>query len=148
MASTTFTLNLNNTETSKVHSISLGENKTTAICPPPMVKEHTDSTSPHHLFLASIGACVNLVFEIALEKARISFEDLKSEITGVYDTEEETGVSRFTSIEIDTTLKVHNGVKESRLEHLFEMAASNCPIGNCLVGSCVKMVTNLTVEYL
>jgi uncharacterized OsmC-like protein len=91
---------------------------------------------------------VNLVFEIALEKARINFEDLNSEISGVYETDDDTGVSRFTSIEIDTTVKVHNGVKQSRLEHLFEVASNNCPIGNCLVGSCVKLITNLTVEYL
>ena len=91
---------------------------------------------------------MNLVFEIALEKARIEFEDLKSNITGVYETDEDTGVSRFSSIEIDTTVKVHNGVKESRLERLFEVASNNCPIGNCLVGSCVKLISNLTVEYV
>ena len=112
-----------------------------------MVREHTETTSPHHLFLASIGSCVNLVFEIALEKARIELIDLSSTITGDYETDEATGKSQFTTINIDTRVKVPKGVSESKLERLFEVAHSNCPIGNCLIGSCIKLVTNLEIVY-
>ena len=147
MGNSTFQAELKKTGTPKIHSITLGGHQSTTVCPPPMIGEHPGSTSPHHLFLASIGACVNLVFEIALEKARIDLIDLDSVITGDYETDEETGTSRFESIKVTTNVTLANGVKESRIEKLFEVAHKNCPIGNCLVGSCVKLITELNITY-
>jgi uncharacterized OsmC-like protein len=112
-----------------------------------MLQEQPGSTSPHHLFLASIGACVNLVFEIAIRKAHLEMIEITSDINGHYETDEETGMSRFNTIEINTKVVVPEGVKEERLQKLYDMAHSNCPIGNCLIGSCVKLVTNLEVSY-
>ncbi|MGQ4911934.1 MAG: OsmC family protein [Candidatus Thorarchaeota archaeon] len=147
MSNSTFHAQLQNTSSSKIHSITLGGHQSTTVCPPPMLGEQPGSTSPHHLFLASIGACVNLVFEIALEKARIPMISLSSSITGDYETDDDTGASRFTAISIDTKVVVPEGVSEKRLRRLFDVAHSNCPIGNCLVGSCIKLLTNLTIEY-
>ena len=147
MANSTFHATLGKTEDSKIHSITLGGEQVATVCPPPMLRENPCATSPHHLFLGSIGACVNLVFEIALEKARIQMIDLNSAITGDYETDDETGASRFTAISIDTVVTVPEGTNEKRLQKLFDVAHKNCPIGNCLVGSCVKLLTNLTVQY-
>ena len=147
MASTTFNAKLHSTSAKTIHSITLGGNQSTTVCPPPMLQEQPGSTSPHHLFLAAIGACVNLVFEIALRKAHIDVIEISSEINGHYETDEVTATSRFSTIEIITKVKVPNGVKEERLQKLYEMAHSNCPIGNCLIGSCVKLVTSLEIEY-
>ena len=147
MGNSTFQAELKKTGTPKIHSITLGGHQSTTVCPPPMIGEHPGSTSPHHLFLASIGACVNLVFEIALEKARIDLIDLDSTITGDYETDEETGTSRFESIKVTTNVTLANGVKESRIKKLFDVAHRNCPIGNCLVGSCVKLITELNITY-
>ncbi len=147
MASTTFNAKLHSTSAEKIHRITLGGNQSTTVCPPPMLKEQPGSTSPHHLFLASIGACVNLVFETALRKAHIEVIDITSDINGHYETDEVTAMSRFSTIEIFTKVIVPKGVKEERLQKLYEMAHSNCPIGNCLIGSCVKLVTNLNIEY-
>lgn len=147
MGESIFTAKLHSTGTDKVHAITLGGHQSTTACPPTMLKEHPGSTSPHHLFLASIGACVNLVFEIALKSAHIDPIDIQSDIKGYYETDEKTGMSRFTTIEIDTTLTVAKGVKEERVNKLFDIAHQNCPIGNCLIGSCVKLVTDLKIVY-
>ncbi len=147
MGNSVFTAKLHDTGAKKVQAITLGGHQCTTVCPPNMLEDHPGSTSPHHLFLASIGACVNLVFEIAMERARIEKIDIASDVKGNYETDEETGMSRFDSIEIFTTVTVSKGVKKERLEKLFEVAHSNCPIGNCLIGSCVKLVTSLEVLY-
>jgi uncharacterized OsmC-like protein len=147
LPSSTFHAKLDKTTTPKIHSITLGGDQATTVCPPPMLTDQPGSTSPHHLFLASIGACVNLVFEIALEKARIQVFNLNSEITGDYETDEETGASRFEAIKVTTTVTVPEGTNEKKIQRLFDVAHKNCPIGNCLVGSCVKLITDLKIEY-
>ena len=147
MGNSEFTAKLHATSADKIHAITLGGHQSTTVCPPPMLTEHPGSTSPHHLFLASIGACINLVFEIALDKSHIKVISIDSDIKGIYETDDETSMSRFSTIEINTVVIVPEGVKEERLQKLFEMAHSNCPIGNCLIGSCIKLVTNLTVKY-
>ena len=147
MGNSTFTAHLTSTDMPKVHSITLGGYQSTAVCPPPMTKELPGTTSPHQLFLASIGACVNLVFEIALEKARIKLFDLHSEIVGHYETDEKSGQSRFIAIEVMTKASIQKGVNEKKVQRLYEVAHENCPIGNCLIGSCVKLVTNLEIAF-
>jgi len=147
MGESIFTAKLHSTGTEKIHTITLGGHQSTTACPPPMLKDHPGSTTPHHLFLASIGACINLVFEIALKSAHIDVIDIQSDIQGHYETDEKTAMSQFTTIEIMTTVTVPKGVKEERLQKLFEVAHTNCPIGNCLIGSCVKLVTDLKVNY-
>lgn len=147
MAISTYSARLDKTETPQVHRITLGSDRATAVCPPPLMKEIAEATSPHHLFLASIGSCVNLVFEIALSKARVEVFDLHSNITGDYETDDETGVAKFTTIHIDTNVTLPKGTSTSKAEHLFEVAHKNCPIGNCLVGSCVKLITNLNITF-
>jgi uncharacterized OsmC-like protein len=147
MGNSTFSVKLDKTGAAKIHSITLGGHESTTVCPPPMLGEQPGSTSPHHLFLASIGSCVNLIFEIALEKARVEVFELDSDISGDYDTDESTGASRFESITVTTNVTVPKGTNESKIQRLFEVAHKNCPIGNCLVGSCVKLITDLVVEY-
>ena len=147
MAISTFKAHLTRTDIEKVQTITLGGYQTTAVCPPPLAKENPGTTSPHQLFLASIGACVNLVFEIALEKARINVIDLTSEIHGEYETDDKTGQSRFITIIIDTKVIVSKGSSEKKIQRLFDVAHHNCPIGNCLIGSCVKLLTNLRVSF-
>jgi uncharacterized OsmC-like protein len=147
MGNSIFTAKLHSTSAEQIHGITLGGNQSTTVCAPPMLQQHPGSTSPHHLFLAAIGSCVNLIFEIAMRKSHLDLIELNSEINGHYETDEESGVSRFTTIEINTKATVPKGVKEERLHKLFEMAHSNCPIGNCLIGSCVKLVTSLEVIY-
>ena len=147
MSNSTFHAELHKTGTQKIHSITLGGHQSTTVCPPPMLGDHPGSTSPHHLFLASIGACVNLVFEIALEKARVDVFSLDSEITGDYETDDSTGTSRFESIRVTTNVTLPEGTNEGKIHRLFDVAHKNCPIGNCLVGSCVKLVTELNISY-
>ena len=147
MGNSTFNAKLGKTTTPKIHSITLGGHQSTTVVPPPMLNDQPGSTSPHHLFLASIGACINLIFEIALEKAHIECLDLDSDITGNYVTDEETATSRFETIEVTTNVTVPKGTKESKIQRLFEVAHTNCPIGNCLVGSCVKLVTQLNITF-
>lgn len=147
MTNSSFNARLSKTEVDKVQTITLGGYQSTAVCPPSMAKDNPGTTSPHQLFLASIGSCVNLIFEIALEKARIKISSLHSEINGDYETNEETGQSTFTTIFIDTTITVPEGTNEKKLHRLFDVAAQNCPIGNCLIGSCVKMLTNLSILF-
>ena len=142
MGESIFTLNLHSTRAKKIHAITLGGNQSTTVCPPPMLEEHPGSTSPHHLFLASIGACINLVFEIAVRKAHLELIDVESEIKGHYEIDDESRMSSFSTIEIITKATVPRGVKVQRLQKLFDLARSNCPIGNCLIGSCVKLVTS------
>jgi uncharacterized OsmC-like protein len=131
----------------KKHNITIGNNESLDVVPPPAMADNPNTTSPHQLFLASIGACINLVFEIAMEKARLEVIDIKSHVTGDYETDEETAKSAFTAVNIDTHVYVPEGVKEERLQKLFEVAVNNCPIGNCLVGSCVKLNEHLTVHH-
>ena len=147
MGNSTFHAELGKTTTPKIHSITLGGHQSTTVVPPPMLSDHPGSTSPHHLFLASIGACINLIFEIALEKARVELFELDSNITGNYATDEETATSRFEAIEVTTNVTVPEGTNEAKIQRLFEVAHKNCPIGNCLVGSCVKLITELNIEY-
>ena len=147
MGNSTFQVNLDKTRTSKIQSITLGGHQSTTVCPPPMLGDQPGSTSPHHLFLASIGSCVNLIFEIALGKARIEVFGLDSNISGDYETDESTGVSRFEAIKVTTNVIVPEGTNEKKVRRLFEVAHTNCPIGNCLVGSCVKLITELTIKY-
>jgi uncharacterized OsmC-like protein len=147
MGNSTFTAKLGKTSTPKIHFITLGGHQSTTVVPPPMLVDHPGATSPHHLFLASIGSCINLIFEIAMEKARIEVLDLDSEISGNYVTDEETATSRFESIEVSTNVTVPKGTNEHKVERLFEVAHKNCPIGNCLVGSCVKLITDLKISF-
>ena len=90
---------------------------------------------------------MNLVFEIALEKAHIKLHDLHSEITGHYETDEKSGQSRFTAIEVATKVTLEKGANEKKVMRLYDLAHDNCPIGNCLIGSCVKLVTDLDIAY-
>lgn len=147
MTNSTYSAKLGKTTTPKIQTITLGGHQSTTVCPPPMLGDHPGSTSPHHLFLASIGSCINLIFEVALEKARIEIFDLDSEIIGHYVTDDDTATSRFESIEVITNVTVPKGTNEHKIERLFEVAHKNCPIGNCLVGSCVKLVTNLKIKF-
>ena len=147
MGNSTFQAKLKTTGTPKIHSITLGGHQSTTVCPPPMIADHPGSTSPHHLFLASIGSCINLIFEIALEKARVEVFGLDSEINGHYETDEDTGTSRFNAIEVITNVTLPKGTKKEKVQRLFEVAHKNCPIGNCLVGSCVKLITELNITY-
>ena len=147
MSNSIYTAKLYSTNTEKVHVITLGGHQSTTVCPPSMLPDLPGSTSPHHLFLASIGACMNLVFEIAVRKAHLELISIISELEAQYETDEETGMSRFSTIELMTNITVPEGVKEKRLQKLFDMSHSNCPIGNCLIGSCIKLVTNLNVTY-
>ena len=147
MGNSTFQAKLKKTETPKIHSITLGGHQSSTACPPPMIKDHPGSTSPHHLFLASIGSCINLIFEIALEKARVEVFDLDSDIIGHYVTDDDTATSRFESIEVITNVTLPKGTNEGKIQRLFEVAHKNCPIGNCLVGSCVKLITVLNITY-
>ena len=147
MATSTFVAHLTKTEIEEVQTITLGGYQTAAVCPPPVAKKNPGTTSPHQLFLASIGSCVNLVFEIALKKARVDIVDLHSEIHAEYETDEDTGQSKFTTIYIDTAVTVPEGVSEKKINRLFDMAHASCPIGNCLIGSCVKLVTNLSISF-
>ncbi len=147
MATTTFVAHLTKTDIDEVQTITLGGYQTTAVCPPPVSKKNPGTTSPHQLFLASIGSCVNLVFEIALKKARVEVFDLHSEIHGEYETDDDTGQSQFTVIYIDTSITVPEGASEKKINRLFDMSHDSCPIGNCLIGSCVKLVTNLKISY-
>ncbi|MGY5859539.1 MAG: OsmC family protein [Candidatus Thorarchaeota archaeon] len=145
MTESIFTAKLYSTRARNIHAITLGGHQSTTVCPPLMLDQHPGSTSPHHLFLASIGACINLIFEVAVSKAHLDLIDVESEIKGHYETDDESGMSRFSTIEITTKVLVPEGVKEERLQKLFDLAQSNCPIGNCLIGSCVKLVTSLEV---
>ncbi|TFF86711.1 OsmC family peroxiredoxin [Candidatus Thorarchaeota archaeon] len=147
MGSATFKERLRKSNTPKIHGVSLSESNMVAVCPPPMVGDHPGATTPHGLFLASVGGCVNLIFEIALEKGHIELLDLESEIIGDYETDEDTGRSQFTAITIKTKITVPEGSNEKRIHKLFDTAKDNCPIGNCLVGSCVKLMTDLEVVY-
>ncbi|MHA1864009.1 MAG: OsmC family protein [Candidatus Thorarchaeota archaeon] len=147
MGNSTFQVKLGRTETSKIQSITLGGHQSTTVCPPPMLGDQPGSTSPHHLFLASVGSCVNLIFEIALEKARVEVFGLSSDISGDYDTDESTGTSKFESIKVTTNVTVPKGTNEKKVQRLFDVAHTNCPIGNCLVGSCVKLITELNITY-
>jgi len=90
---------------------------------------------------------VNLIFEIALEKARVEVFGMNSDISGDYDTDESTGTSRFESIKVTTNVTVPEGTNEKKVQRLFDVAHTNCPIGNCLVGSCVKLITELNITY-
>ena len=147
MGNSKFTAHLTSTDMPKIQSITLGGYQSTAVCPPTMIKDFPGTTSPHQLFLASIGACVNLIFEIALEKGHLKLFDLHSEIVGHYDTDEESGQSRFTKIDVNTKVTVSTGANEKKIRKLYKLAHTNCPIGNCLIGSCVKLVTNLDIAY-
>lgn len=147
MTNSTYSAKLGKTTTPKIQTITLGGHQSTTVCPPPMLGDHPGSTSPHHLFLASIGSCINLIFEVALEKARIEIFDLDSEIIGHYVTDDDTATSRFESIEVITNVTVLKGTNEHKIKRLFEVAHKNCPIGNCLVGSCVKLVTDLKIKF-
>lgn len=57
---------------------------------------------------------MNLIFEIALEKARIEVFGLDSVISGDYETDESTGVSRFESITVTTNIIVPEGTNEKK----------------------------------
>lgn len=143
----TFTAKLTRTTVPEVHHITLGGYQSAAACAPPRLGEFPGCTTPHQLFLASVGSCVNIIFEIALGKAHIDVIDITSEITGEYEEDPETKKSFFTAIHVDTVLTVAEGIKKEKLERLFEIAHSNCPIGNCLVGSCVELKPKLTINY-
>jgi uncharacterized OsmC-like protein len=147
MGNKTFKAKLARTTVPEVHHITLGGYQSAAVCAPPKLGELPGCTTPHQLFLASVGSCVNVIFEIALGKARIEVIDITSEITGEYKEDEETKKNYFTAIHVDTVLTVAEGIKKEKLERLFEIAHTNCPIGNCLVGSCVELKPKLTIKY-
>jgi len=118
-----FKAKLERTSVPEIHHITLGGYQSAAVCAPPNLADHPGTTTPHKLFLASIGSCVNIIFEIACGKGRIKVLDLTSDITGTYETNGETH------------------------QRLFEIAVNSCPIGQCLEGSCVKLIENLEVIH-
>lgn len=117
------------------------------MCAPPELTNHPGTTTPHQLFLASIGSCVNIIFEIACSKGRIEVLDLTSDITGDYEVDEETQLSAFTAIYINTKVTVPKSVADKKVRRLFEIAVNSCPIWQCLVGSCVKLIEKLEVIH-
>ena len=147
LGNVTFTAKLNKTGTEKMHQITLNDTMKVNVVPPPMVAENADRVSPHSLFLASIGSCVNLIFEIAMGKAHLELIDINSTITGDYVTDESTQKSYFNAVNIDTEIVVPEGVNENRLKKLFEMAKNNCPVGNCLVGSKCELNAKVKITY-
>ena len=142
-----FKATLKRTTVPEVHHITLGGYQSAAVCAPPELANHPGTTTPHQLFLASIGSCVNIIFEIACGKGRIEVLDLTSVITGDYEADEETQLSAFTAIYINTKVTVPEGVADKKVQRLFEIAVNSCPIGQCLVGSCVKLVENLEIIH-
>jgi len=142
-----FKATLKRTTVPEVHHITLGGYQSAAVCAPPELVNHPGTTTPHQLFLASIGSCVNIIFEIACGKGRIEVLDLTSDITGDYEVDEETQLSAFTAIYINTKVTVPKGVADKKVQRLFEIAVNSCPIGQCLVGSCVKLVENLEIIH-
>lgn len=142
-----FKATLKRTTVPEVHHITLGGYQSAVVCAPPELTNHPGTTTPHQLFLASIGSCVNIIFEIACGKGRIEVLDLTSDITGDYEADEETQLSAFTAIYINTKVTVSKGVADKKVRRLFEIAVNSCPIGQCLVGSCVKLIENLEVIH-
>jgi len=142
-----FKAKLERTSVPEIHHITLGGYQSAAVCAPPNLANHPGTTTPHKLFLASIGSCVNIIFEIACGKGRIEVLDLTSDITGTYETNGETQLSYFTDIYINTKVTVPNGVADKKVQRLFEIAVKSCPIGQCLEGSCVKLIENLEVIH-
>jgi len=117
------------------------------VCAPLELTNHPRTTTPHQLLLASIGSCVNIIFEIACGRGRIEVLDLTSEITGDYEADEETQLSAFTAIYINTKVTVPKDVADKKVQKLFGIAVNSCPIRQCLVGSCVKLVENLEIIH-
>ncbi|MGY5862640.1 MAG: OsmC family protein [Candidatus Thorarchaeota archaeon] len=142
-----FKATLERTTVPEVHHITLGGYQSAAVCAPPELTKHPGTTTPHQLFLASVGSCVNIIFEIACGKGRIEVLDLTSEITGDYEVDEETQLSAFTAIYINTKVTVSKDVADKKVRRLFEIAVNSCPIGQCLVGSCVKLIENLEIIH-
>ena len=64
-----------------------------------------------------------------------------------YEVDEETQLSAFTAIYINTKVTVSKDVADKKVRRLFEIAVNSCPIGQCLVGSCVKLIENLEIIH-
>ncbi|MCF2136563.1 MAG: OsmC family protein [Candidatus Thorarchaeota archaeon] len=145
--SKTYKIELGQTGVSSIHQATVGPYHTVTVTPPDMVPEYPGTTSPHHLFLAALGTCINLVFEVALDRGRIDVIDLTSEVEGTYETNDTTRKSYFTEIRVKTRVIVPEEMKEERIRKLFEIALNGCPIGNTLLGSRVKIVPELDIVY-
>ncbi len=125
----------------------LGPDNTVVVTPPDAVGNVSGATCPHNLFLASIGTCINLVFQAALRRGRVPAEDVRSVVTGVYERDESTGRSRFVRVEVRTTVVVSEGISERRVRHLYDLACRNCPIGNTLEGARLALEEHLEIVY-
>jgi len=152
LMSKTFHATLIRTGAEQIHRISLdtGGFHGASVCAPPKLEGYPGCTTPHQLFLAAVGSCVNIIFEMACSKARVEVLDLTSNIRGDYETEEKTQRSYFTSVVVDTTITVPKDTKESKVQRLFQIATTNCPIGNSLQNpdcSCVDLNSKLTVKH-
>jgi uncharacterized OsmC-like protein len=146
-----FTATLHRTTVPEIHSINLGKGgfHGATVCAPPNADSNPGCTTPHQLFIASVGTCVNIIFEMAVAKARIKVLDLTSNIEATYETNEDMQ-SYFTDVHVNTTITVPKGTNKDKIQRLFDIATKNCPIGNSLQGAdctCVDLKSTLVVRY-
>ncbi len=97
---------------------------------PPEFKGPPGYWSPEELFLASIDSCIMTTFLYFAEKMGLVFSSYKSQIQGEVNLRE--GRLLFTSIVVNPTIKVKDGLNEEKAKICIEKAEKYCLISSSI----------------
>lgn len=93
-----------------------------------------EAPSPIEYLLASLAGCVNIVGEIVAKEMGVRIEDLRVEVTGVFNASKlMTGVGdRAGYREISVSVHVKSDAQEAVLREWLERVRERCPVSDNL----------------
>lgn len=90
--------------------------------------------SPETLLMAAIADCLILSFRAIARASRLEWHELICDAEGTLDRVD--GITRFTHVVLQATLRVPAGVDTARAQRLLDKAKQTCLVTNSLTAEC------------
>jgi organic hydroperoxide reductase OsmC/OhrA len=93
-----------------------------------------DQWSPETLLMAAIADCLILSFRAIARASKLEWHELICDAEGTLDRVD--GVTRFTHVVLQATLRVPAGVDAAKAQRLLDKAEQTCLVTNSLTAEC------------
>lgn len=93
-----------------------------------------DQWSPETLLMAAIADCLILTFRAIARASKLEWHELICDAEGTLDRVD--GVTRFTHVVLQATLRVPAGVDATKAQRLLDKAKQACLVTNSLTTEC------------
>jgi organic hydroperoxide reductase OsmC/OhrA len=102
-----------------------------------------DQWSPETLLMAAIADCLILTFRAIARASKLEWRELVCHAEGTLDRVD--GVTRFTHVVLQATLRVPAGVDAAKAQRLLDKAKQTCLVTNSLTAEC-RLEARVQVE--